>query len=511
MVSARRLTALVLAAVLISGCAPAAPLDPGASEPSSTTAPAAGVPWFAPRPGLSLDLVPGTHEVVRSDEVHRIFARWFAVPGHPEVERAQQAAVDASIDAFRGAPESTGHGGGTVPRELSIESELTGSSAEMLGIRSTTTTISGDATSKEYRTQWFDLNTGRMLETRELFADAQRWARFRDLVDIELLGLPEAGEKDAVAADSLQLLSLNFDASGDALVEFGEHVVAPGAVGDVVVKVPSTEVSALLGNLGRQAREAGMRPTGLPASKGRPLEPVDGSGTGSHVGDPDPGDGAEPDCRKVKCVALTFDDGPGPKTGQLLDVLKQADALATFFVVGPNAQMRPKTLVRMLEEGHEIGNHTWHHRVLTSLAPEGMVREIGSTARAVKDATGVAPTLMRPPYGATNAKVKAVVDVPLILWDVDTLDWKVRNAQQVVANAVRDTKPGSIVLMHDIHSSTIEAVPAILRKLGAQGFHFVTVSQLLASVGLTDGVVYARGPAPAKTPSKKPAKALAKS
>lgn len=509
MASARRITAWVVAASLLSGCAPAGPLGAGTNTPESIPASTAGNPWVAPRSGLSLELVPGIREAVRSDEVNRIFARWFVIPGHPEVERAQQSAAETSINEFQRA-QGAGHGGMDSGRELGIAPELTGSSEHMLGIRSTTTSVSGEATSKEYRTQWFDLQAGRMLETKELFADAKAWASYINLVEIELLGLPEAGDGGTVGMDSRQPRSLNFNAAGDAVVEFGESVIAPGAIGDVVVKIPSAAIVPLLGAQGRQAREAGMRPTGLPAPSTPLPAGVDGPGSVAGTEDPGPTDGHEIDCRKVKCVALTFDDGPGPKTDQLLDMLKQADALATFFVVGPNAERRPKTLVRMLAEGHEIGNHTWNHRVLTSLAPGGLTQEIGGTVAAVKEATGVAPTLMRPPYGATNAKVKAAAEVPVILWDVDTLDWKVRDAKKVVANAVRDTKPGSIVLLHDIHSSTVEAVPAILRKLDAQGFHFVTVSQLLASAKPADGAVYMRGPAPAKTSAKAPAKAPAK-
>ncbi|MFJ6415276.1 polysaccharide deacetylase family protein [Paeniglutamicibacter sp. NPDC091659] len=385
-------------------------------------------------------------------------------------------------------------------QELSIDPELTGSSRTMLGIRFSISTVVGNESSKEYLTQWFDLGAGRLRGTQELFADAAAWQNFVGLVGDGLHGFPGIGAGSASTVDPQKPASLNFDSAGDALVEFGENTVAASSAGNVVIKLSGTVVTPLLSVSGQQVRDAGMRPTGLPARQPSPSSSAPDSNSGT--GDPADGahdiDGPDVDCRKVKCVALTFDDGPGPKTGQLLDALKQADAAATFFVVGTNAEVRPKVLARMVAEGHEIGNHTWNHRVLTSLAPDRVAKEIGSVTEVVEDATGSAPTLMRPPYGATNTTVKKAAGAPVILWDVDTLDWKVRDAKRVVSNALRDTRPGSIVLMHDIHSSTVEAVPAILKGLRAKGYHFVTVSELLAPSNPRDGAVYGRGPAPGK-------------
>ena len=501
---AHRIAALAVAAAMLSGCSPVASPGTGASQPTPTSAPVTEATQFSPRQGLSLDLVPGIHTLTRTDEVNRIFAQWLAVPGHPEVEGAQRAAVDGAIASFLATlgEEPTA---AASAHELSIDPELTGSSRTMLGIRSSTSTVVGDNTSKSYLTQWFDLGAGRMLETEELFADAAALQKFVDLVGEGMRGRPGTGGGGAAPVDPQQPASLNFDAAGNALVEFGENTVAASAEGNVVIKLSGTVITPLLSARGQQVRDAGMRPTGLPAPKPSSSSSASGGNPGSK--DPADGtrdiDGARVDCRKVKCVALTFDDGPGPKTGQLLDALKQANAAATFFVVGPNAEARPQVLARMLAEGHEIGNHTWNHRMLTSLAPDRVAKEIGSAAGAVEDATGAAPTLLRPPYGATNNTVKKAAGVPVILWDVDTLDWKVRDASKVVSNALRDTKPGSIVLMHDIHSSTVEAVPAILKGLRAKGYHFVTVSELLASTNPQDGAVYGRGPAPGKAKPKR--------
>lgn len=483
-----------MAVALLSGCAPVGAPGSTAPESAQTSATSTEDPRVSPRQALSLELVPGIQTLSRADEVNRIFAQWLAVPGHPEVESAQRTAVDAAIASFVGEPG----------KELSIDPELTGASRTTLGVRTGITNFGGENPSKEYLTHWFDLDAGRLLENRELFVDAAAWQKFVGMASEGLQRLPGLGGGNVSMVDPQKPASLNFDAAGDALVEFGENTVAASSAGNVVIKLSGSVVGPLLGAAGRQARDAGMRPAGFLAAEPSPSssDANSNSGPGKPVEAPHDDDAPETDCRKVKCVALTFDDGPGPKTGQLLDALKQADAAATFFVVGPNVEARPEVLARMVAEGHEIGNHTWNHRMLTSLARDRVAREIGSVTDAVKDAIGVPPTLLRPPYGATNTTVKMAAGVPVVLWDVDTLDWKVRDAKKVVSNTLRDTKPGSIVLMHDIHSSTVDAVPAILKGLRSRGYHLVTVSELLAPVNPQAGAVYGRGPAPGKTKPK---------
>lgn len=184
-------------------------------------------------------------------------------------------------------------------------------------------------------------------------------------------------------------------------------------------------------------------------------------------------------------VAMTFDDGPHPvNTPKLLDILKARNIKATFYVVGTNAQSYPHILKRMIAEGHEIGNHTKTHASLTKLSPDGVRNEMGFTHRVIVEATGVAPKTMRPPYGATNStlrtQIKQEFGYPSIMWAVDPQDWK-RPGSQVVANRiVSATGNGSIILAHDIHAPTITAMPDTLDRLLAKGFHFVTVTQLIA-------------------------------
>ena len=181
------------------------------------------------------------------------------------------------------------------------------------------------------------------------------------------------------------------------------------------------------------------------------------------------------------CVALTFDDGPGPYTDQLLDVLRDSGVRATFFVLGSSIERQPDALRRTAAEGHEIGNHTWSHRDLTTLTADEIQDELGSTADLVQRITGTRPTLVRPPSGARNTAVDPLVGGPEILWNVDPRDWATTDGAAVVQRVLADVEPGSIVLLHDIKQSTVEVVPTIIDELRARGYRLVTVSQLLGT------------------------------
>ncbi|MEV6038380.1 polysaccharide deacetylase family protein [Nonomuraea sp. NPDC052116] len=184
------------------------------------------------------------------------------------------------------------------------------------------------------------------------------------------------------------------------------------------------------------------------------------------------------DCRRVKCVALTFDDGPGPYTDTLLAYLAAYHAQATFFVVGSNVVTYPRVLRRTVAAGHEIGNHTWSHPDLTRLSPARVRSQLGRTDQAIRAITGIVPGLVRPPYGAINATVRRQTGRPMVLWSVDTLDWRYRSSATVARRALRSVRPGSVILFHDIHPTTVRAIPRVLRKLARRGYRFVTVSQL---------------------------------
>lgn len=198
----------------------------------------------------------------------------------------------------------------------------------------------------------------------------------------------------------------------------------------------------------------------------------------------------EVDCDQAKCVALTFDDGPGRHTERLLDHLAAADTPATFYMLGQNAQKYPQTLRRMVVEGHQLGSHTHDHKALTSLSSSQITHEIDTAAAIIKDLSGIYPNTVRPPYGAHNTQVDALIDAPLVLWDVDTLDWKHRDPAKVASIAMQEVRDGSIILMHDIHESTVKAVPELVKQLKRQGYTPVTVDELFDGQDFNSSTAY---------------------
>ena len=199
------------------------------------------------------------------------------------------------------------------------------------------------------------------------------------------------------------------------------------------------------------------------------------------------------DC--ANCVAITYDDGPGAETNRLLDKLKAKNAHASFMVLAPNAYQHPELLKRMKAEGHTIGNHTKSHRQLNTLSYDQVSQEIDAGNAAIKKATGQGTRWVRPPYGATNATVdQATRDkgVSQALWDVDTVDWKDRNSDHVCSAAVQGAIAGSIVLMHDIHPTTVDAADCVIDGLRAKGLEPVSLDRLLRTP-VAGKRYYARG------------------
>ena len=183
-------------------------------------------------------------------------------------------------------------------------------------------------------------------------------------------------------------------------------------------------------------------------------------------------------------IAMTFDDGPSATlTPKLLDILAAHQIKATFFVIGENVAEHPEIVARAAREGHEIGNHSWSHPNFGKMSDDGVRSQLQRTDDAIKSATGSRPTLLRPPYGSITSREKRWIHdqfgYQIILWDVDPYDWK-RPGPSVVRNRIlKETRPGSIVLSHDIHPGTIEAMPSTFDALEAKGFKFVTVSELI--------------------------------
>lgn len=192
-------------------------------------------------------------------------------------------------------------------------------------------------------------------------------------------------------------------------------------------------------------------------------------------------------------IAITYDDGPSSYTYELLEVLESYDVHATFFMQGASIKEKYQdTLIKMLEIGCELGNHSTTHADLTKLSSSEIEDEMDITSGKIEALTGELPTVMRPPYGAVNQSVKDTVDFPIILWNVDTEDWKTENPQDIVDHILEEVSDGDIILMHDTKSWTVEATEEVIPLLIEQGYQIVTVSELaeVKGVELQDGVTY---------------------
>lgn len=198
------------------------------------------------------------------------------------------------------------------------------------------------------------------------------------------------------------------------------------------------------------------------------------------------------------CVALTFDDGPRRgTTDRLLDGLRQRGASATFFLVGSGIAGNEDLVRRMKAEGHQVGNHTWSHVRLQDADPATISRELQATDALLQELLGEGSYWLRPPYGLMSPGTEKLIPVPMVKWSVDPRDWESRNTEQVVRAVLSAVKPNSIILLHDIYETSVDAALRIVDTLQQAGYQFVTVRELLAINGVTPeaGVLYSRGAA----------------
>lgn len=191
-------------------------------------------------------------------------------------------------------------------------------------------------------------------------------------------------------------------------------------------------------------------------------------------------------------IALTFDDGPNHNTNKILDILEKYQVKATFFILGCNILNHEEIIKRMNDLNMEIGNHMYTHKLLTRLKNEEIKKEVKVVDEAIFSIIGRYPTLIRPSYGTYNKRIQSILARPIIIWNIDTLDWKYHSSKNIYKRVMRDVSDGDIILMHDIYRATANSLDLIIPKLLNEGYQFVTVSELLyyKDIKIKDGVVY---------------------
>ena len=483
----------VLAAAVLAACtalAPAgregagasgSPAPPTASEAPATSDPPPSQPRFVPGPPrLTSADAPGLASrlaATRADGV-TIAVRWATPPGRTafsdvladrvgqlarEFASAHGAAWVPASDVVPGGDAGPCRGAnvtGSPGAVLSIDCGIVTAAGGLLGERLTIVRREAGAAASVTREVWYsDAATGAVHDATALYQPG-REPRVLALVTEALRGGGRAGLGDDPFAGIDAASARTFLA--DSAVTANGIVVTlnvPGSPAPVSALLPTRLLRPFLSDAGRTA-----------AATAEADEPY--AAPPAPVGD-DP-----VDCAFVTCVSITFDDGPTTLTPGLLDLLDRARAPATFFVQGSSVQRDPGTALRIVESGHEIANHTWGHPKLTEVKDDDEVRrEVDRTQAAIQAATGVTSRSIRPPYGASDERVRGLVALPFVVWDVDTNDWRRPGPEAVVERAVGRSARGSIVLMHDTHEETVQAVPGVIAGLRARGFALATVTE----------------------------------
>ena len=309
------------------------------------------------------------------------------------------------------------------------------------------------------------------LNESDNFANQQE----RETVWMEML----PGIDEGTAANEENYDALFFDENKEWYVIFDKYQIASGAMGSFTIKIPQSVIGKYLNRkfatLFAQSKQADevVAPV-APATPSRPQARA-----------------AEQDAQ-APCVALTFDDGPSVYTSRPLDILREENVKATFFILGKSAAVQKQTLRRMAEEGHNIGNHSYDHKNFAKISLDEACRQITLTDDITQEITGSKPTYFRFPYGAfTNDKL-TLVNRPVIGWNIDPLDWKYREAERVAAEMSKASSH-AIILAHDIHKTTVEAIPQVIRNLKAKGYRIVTLDELFAGKSIQNNKVYSSG------------------
>lgn len=350
----------------------------------------------------------------------------------------------------------------------------------------------GNNYAEEFFTHMYDLKEKMMLKFSDLFESPKQFSDFVKIIrpkaeldlkkEISKMEYLNQKDKQTMWKNMIELFlegtaptddnysAFSWDKEGNLTIYFDKYQLASGNFGSQKITLKPKEYEQLIQTKYRALfhfelveKDAEMKPE-------RPIS-------------------TKVDCGKVPCIALTFDDGPSVYTDRLLDILKDNNVKATFFVLGKSAKVQRRTLLRTFKEGHQIGNHSWDHKDLTKLGAGSVQRQIENTNEVIREITGSVPSLLRPPYGAINSTVANSAKMPIILWNVDPLDWKDRDAD-IVAERISKANRNSIILAHDIHKTTIEAIPSVISALKKKGYQLVRVDELFSGIKLNDGEVY---------------------
>ncbi|MEV7968692.1 polysaccharide deacetylase family protein [Sphaerisporangium sp. NPDC088356] len=472
---------IALLVAITAGCGVAFPFE---DEPTTLPAQPTTINFVAP------SAVGGLSAQTISDESgdRHVFVSYPSIASAPELAEKLRQTTSATVRRF--SKDTHARPKALAPPELNVGWQLTAASGGVFGVRMRTGLFTGDQWRNSLGTLWYDQDARRVHDSADLLKDGHALVTLAAIVQNRLWTLGPDMKVDAVKPDRAMFDSLNFNPHGDLVAEFDDGQVAPARMGRIAVAVPKQEAAPLLSDFGRRTMEVvdSATPGSIPGTPPPESPPAPG----------DPGvRGTSVNCAATRCVALTFDDGPGPQTDRLLAILAEYDARATFFTVGANAEAQPALLRRIIDAGHLIANHSWSHRDLATLDIHKISDELSRTQMMI-GTVGPAPALLRAPYGGVTAKVVTVaraLKLSIVGWSLDTADARDPDPAAVARRAIDGAHPGSVILMHDGGPATLAALPKLLKGLAARGYAFVSVPELYGSRGMEPGQVYGTGTA----------------
>lgn len=411
----------------------------------------------------------------------------YPVTENQQLDIAARAKIDQYVNAYRQLVAAKPQGG--TPYELNILGKVNYASQDAINFEYTGKWVIKDKTGNVTVSTLFNRHSGKEIQTSDLFKDS---AYLQTASDAARKALPAIlgtmNYNKSLAEQGTTPTAAHFDQFEILDNKTINIILEPGQVADAslgVVKVPLA-LDSLNSDLNDDivgkifpAYVAEVQAAAKKAAEEKAAAEAAAKAAAEGKGAPALVNGSDTDCSKVKCIALTFDDGPGPGTEVILDTLKQYKAHATFMVVGSRVASYADFIKREAAEGHDIGNHTWDHADLTNLSVADAQSEVNRTAQAVVNVIGKRPFMVRPPYGSYNKTLLNAINQPFILWGVDPDDWKDRNADIVYQRVMAAAKPGAIVLSHDLYPTTAAAYQRIIPDLIKQGYTLVTVSDLL--------------------------------
>ncbi|MCP1411342.1 polysaccharide deacetylase family protein [Paenarthrobacter sp. A20] len=442
-------------------------------QPSSLTPPAIAVIGTAPQ-----RIIPGPSIVdmtTRTAGTSPTVATWQYISGAESFNSRLDARLLSILDARAGGrhqPEALPPTPSALLSDgVSITHEIIFAAGSVVGSRFVQTTmVGGERVGLVDEIIYQDLSTGDVTDSAALISPAMTGTLRAILGENGGPAHPEPPPGSAVAPGVLNAIA--FTAEGNLSVTL-HHDPVTGAPRHPVTMIVNAETTGeVLSPAGQALRRTIMAktPPHFPAPAPMGLEHID--------------------CDLVACAALTYDDGPNAQTTRLLGILEKHKVFATFFQQGGYVRANPKVAASVAAAGHTVANHTMSHPNLTKLSSAGIEGEINGARKEIEKATGVVPGYLRPPYGASNASVADAVGLPQILWDVDSMDWQSKDKAVYLPRIMRLVKPGSIILQHDVHASTVDGQDELITQLKGKGLYLVTLPQLFAGIDLKPGASY---------------------